>query len=171
MRQPTRAKAHFQRSVAASGSEAGEPLRRPWISSGQVPETADWLKYGCSPAQVRAWALAYLEAAEGLWGRTPLVYDGFPDYWKGIGGSSEPGFARYPLWVVNYPEQYKGMTPPEGASPPLPGPWTEWTLWQHCGGGLRLASGAPVDGDVFNGDEAAFAALLKLPAPAPVNVA
>jgi GH25 family lysozyme M1 (1,4-beta-N-acetylmuramidase) len=86
----------------------------------------------------------------------------FPDYWAGIGGASEPAFARYPLWVVNYPERYKGKTPPDGVSPTIPAPWKTWALWQHCGGGMHLPGGAPVDSDVFNGDEAAFSALLGL---------
>lgn len=163
------AKAHFEASAGVGSAPGDLPpaLDLEW----PVPGSADWKKYGCSAPQVRAWALAYLEAAEQLWGRLPLLYDGFPDYWAGIDGGAEPGFARYPLWVVNYPEQYKGRTPPDGASPAIPPPWTAWTLWQHCGGGFHLPGGVPVDSDVFCGDEAAFAALRGLPLAAPVNVA
>jgi lysozyme len=152
------AKAHFDacQGLGSSPGELPPALDLEW----PVPGSDEWKKYGCSPEQVRTWALAYLEAAEKLWGRLPLLYDGFPDYWQGIGGASEPAFARYPLWAVYYPEQYKGRTPPDGASPVIPGPWTTWTLWQHCGGGLHLPGGKPVDSDVFNGDEAAFARLL-----------
>ena len=159
------AKAHFD-ACQGLGSKPGElppALDLEW----PVPGSPEWTKYGCTASQVRAWALAYLEAAEQLWGRTPLLYDGFPDYWAAIGGASEAGFAKYPLWVVNYPEQYKGRTPPDGASPALPGPWTAWSLWQHSGGGFHLPSGAPVDSDVFNGDETAFAAFLGLAAGLP----
>lgn len=160
------ARAHFE-ACQKLGSAAGEippALDLEW----PVPGTPAWSKYKCTPAQVRAWALAYLEEAEQLWGRLPLLYDGFPDYWAGIDGGSEPAFAKYPLWVVNYPEKYKGRTPPDGASPPIPAPWTNWTLWQHSGGGLHLPSGVPVDSDVFNGDEAAFSVFLGL-APPSVN--
>ncbi|HEY2515691.1 MAG TPA: glycoside hydrolase family 25 protein [Polyangiaceae bacterium] len=154
------AKAHFA-ACKGLGSQAGElppALDLEW----PVPGTPEWAKYGCTPDQVRAWAIAYLEAAETLWGRLPIVYDGFPIYWQQIGGASEPRFGRYPLWVVNYPEQYKGAIPPDGASPPIPGPWSAWTLWQHSGGGQRLPSGAAVDGNVFCGDEEAFAGLLAV---------
>lgn len=143
------ARAHFAASRGL-GSRDGEPppaLDLEW----PVPGTPDWDHYGCTKAQVRAWALAYLAESARLHGRAPLVYDGFPLYWEGIGGPSEPEFARYPLWWVDYRE---------GTSPPAP--WSTWAIHQIDGGGGHLPSGAPVDEDVFNGDEAAFARFLRV---------
>lgn len=161
------AKRHFD-ACAGLGSRPGElppALDLEW----PVPGTPEWTRYGCTAPQVRAWALAYLAEAEKLWGRLPLLYDGFPDYWRDIGGWTEPAFARYPLWVVQYPSAYKTAIPIDGAPPDLPQPWTDWALWQHSGGGLRLTNGVPVDGNVFNGDSDGFRAWIGLAPNAPAQ--
>lgn len=141
---------HFAAS-GGLGSRDGElppALDLEW----PVPGTPEWTQYGCSAAQVRAWALDYLAECEHLHGRAPLVYDGFPIYWQAIDGASEPAFAHYPLWMVDY---RPGAVPPK--------PWGRWAIHQINGGGGHLPSGAPVDEDVFNGDEAAWQAFLRVP--------
>jgi lysozyme len=153
------AKAHFAASLGVGGNAGDLPpaLDLEW----PVPGSLEWQTFGCSREQVREWALEWLETATSLWGRKPLLYDGFPVYWAAIDGGSEPRFGDYPLWVVQYPEQYKGTIPPDSVEPIIPAPWTTWTLWQHSGGGFRLPNGTPVDSDLFNGDEAAFQAFLN----------
>lgn len=143
------ARAHFEAS-GGLGSHDGEmppSLDLEW----PVPGTFEWRKYGCSNDQVRSWALDYLAEAERLHGRAPMIYDGFPIYWRDIDGANEPRFARYPLWWVDYRP---------GTAPPAP--WTTWALHQIDGGGGHLPSGAPVDEDVFAGNEDAFAAFLRV---------
>lgn len=134
------ARAHFAASagVGTLDGELPPALDLEW----PAPGTPEWTKYGCSGPQVRTWALAYLAEAERLYGRSPLVYDGFPIYWKEIDGANEPMFAHYPLWWVDY---RAGTQPPK--------PWSTWALHQINGGGGHLPSGAPVDEDTFNGSE------------------
>lgn len=142
------AQIHFDLS---GGLGAGDGMLPPAMDlEWPVPGTPEWAKYGCTPASVRAWALAYLQAAEALWGVLPVLYNGFPIYWKQIEGASEPGFARYPLWNVEY-----------SAAAHPPGPWTDYTFWQTTGGGASYA-GIPdkVDTDEFNGDEDALRAFV-----------
>lgn len=144
------ARAHF----AASHSQGINPGELPPALDLEwpVPGTPEWGRHGCTPEFVRAWTLAYLaEMRALLGGRLPVLYDGFPNYWTAIGGSSEPLFAEYPLWRVDYRPR-----------PVTPGPWTEFALWQCGGGSGRLPSGAPVDEDVFRGDEAAWREFLML---------
>lgn len=152
------AKAHYQQ-CAGVGSASGElppMLDLEW----PVPGSPEWAQYGLTGAFVRQWALAYLQEAESLWGVTPVLYDGFPDYFSGIGGPQEPGFAKYPLWVVDYPAAYQHAFPPDDSLLVVPQPWggKNWTFWQFSGGTMRLPGGVPVDGDVFNGDVAALRA-------------
>jgi GH25 family lysozyme M1 (1,4-beta-N-acetylmuramidase) len=142
------ARAHYAAS-GGIGARAGDlpcALDLEW----PVPGTPEWTKYGCSAEQVREWALAYLAESSAMHCRPTMVYDGFPIYWDAIGGGSEPRFAQYPLWRVDY-----------RAMPLTPKPWTTWRVWQMKGGGpgcMRLPSGAPVDLDVFDGDEDALRA-------------
>lgn len=150
------AEAHYRQS-GGLGSGAGE-LRPMLDLEWPVPGSAQWHAFGLSGSFVRTWALAYLRHAQSLWGVAPLLYDGFPDYWSGIGGEVELGFADFPLWVVDYPAPWQHQVPVNDQLLVVPRPWSSWVMWQHCGGGLHLPGGVPVDGDVFNGDLAALKA-------------
>jgi lysozyme len=143
------ARAHYQQSASVIRDVGDLPtaLDLEW----PIPGSDKWRQFGLSAAFVRGWALAYLAEAERLCGRTPVLYDGFPDYWAGIDGADEAAFARYPLWVVDYPAPWQHRVPTDDHMLVVPKPWTAWTFWQHCGGGIRLANGVPVDGNVFNG--------------------
>ena len=113
------------------------------------PAPQDWGKWGCTAQQIRAWGLAYLQAAEALWGCKPLLYS-YPYFLQSIGIATEPGYAGYPLWMADY-NRYQHGTPPDGASPVVPPPWTSWEMWQHAGGTMKLPNGTPCDFDVLNG--------------------
>ncbi|HEY2509498.1 MAG TPA: glycoside hydrolase family 25 protein [Polyangiaceae bacterium] len=141
-------------ALGSGGGELPPALDLEW----PVPGSAKWHAYKLTAAGVRAWALAYLEEAERLYGCLPVLYDGFPDYWLGIDGASVPSFARYPLWVVDYPVALTHAYPVDTSLLVVPQPWKRATFWQCNGGGSRLPSGEPVDSDVFLGDEAAFTA-------------
>ena len=113
------------------------------------PAPDQWAKNGCSAAQLRKDAIAYLNTAAELWGVTPIVYT-YPDFWMHLGGGAEPAFARYTPWTASYPQ---GGWPDSDHKPLILRPWTQWVFWQWTGSG-KLPSGSPVDYDVFNGDEA-----------------
>jgi GH25 family lysozyme M1 (1,4-beta-N-acetylmuramidase) len=152
------AQAHYQQS-GGMGIAAGDlppVLDLEW----PIPGSAEWKQYGLTAAFVRTWALAYLAEAQKLWGVTPIHYSGFPDYIGtfGIDAAAEPTFSNYPLWVVDYPAAWSHSAPADDSLLVVPKPWSGWKIWQHCGGGMRLPGGIPVDGDVFNGDIAALKA-------------
>ena len=128
----------------------GQPLRDPLkqaayhfnATRGEMaaidcewPAPQDFAKWGCTPAQLNTWMLAYLAEYTRLdGGRKPLVYT-YP-YWASAVKFDEQ-FAQYPLWIASYV-----------ATPVIPHPWTDWVLWQTTGGGGKLPNGAPVDTDV-----------------------
>jgi lysozyme len=139
------AKYHFDlcRGFGSHDGELGPMLDCEW------PEPADWNRWGCSAPQIRAWLLAYLDAATTLWGRLPTVYT-YPDWATHVGLASEPAFAKYPLWAASYthPDRWPGA----GEAPASIAPWGgSWRFWQSSGGTQSLWSGVPVDCDVFNG--------------------
>lgn len=73
---------------------------------------------GLAPAQLVAWAHAFLDGVERRTGRLPVLYT-YVSFWQDRMGAST-AFGAYPLWLARY-----------GPRPgPLPG-WTQWTFWQH----------------------------------------
>ena len=136
----------FQK-FAGLGTAAGA---LPPVLDLEWPAVPDWRKWGCNASQILAWGLAFLQAAEALWGVKPFVYS-YPDFLKQIHVEDEPGYADYPLWMAAY-AHYPKRTPPGGASPIVPAPWNDWALWQHSGNALPLpGSKVIVDYDVLNG--------------------
>ncbi len=64
-------------------------------------------------------------------------------------------FGKFPLWVAGY----------DTASPKIPKPWHDWTLWQYTDNGDGLRYGVEslnIDLNYFNGDEAAFNERFKI---------
>lgn len=109
------------------------------------PAPQNWAQWGCSGAQIADWGLACLEAITSLWGKLPLLYT-YPDFWQHLGPVAAD-YAKYPLWLAEY-AHFPNRRPQDGDSPTLVlPPWTDWAVWQHSGGGIRLPNGAAVDGD------------------------
>lgn len=166
MRDPEK-QAKFAYDLAAGlGSFDGD---LPPMLDLEWPAPADWGRWGCDAAQIRAWALACLDAMAGFNGCTPLLYT-YPDFWRHIEGSREGAFARYPLVMASYPQPAAWPSPT--ATAPTLAPWASPTFWQITGGEMTLPGGAPADYDVFLGGEAELAALCRrgpgsLPAGAP----
>lgn len=124
------------------------------------PEPEAWVKWGCSAHEIADWGLEWLAEAERLWGVTPAVYI-YPYFAASIGRELAADYVRYPLWIADY-AHFAGHVPTDGAAPVVPSPWRDWTVWQHDGtGGLALPNGVDADFNVFHGDEAAFAHLLR----------
>ena len=99
------------------------------------PAPQDFGKWNCTPAQINQWMIAYFTEYTRLDnGRKPFLYT-YP-YWAAA-VKFDPFFAQFPLWIASYQ-----------ATPSIPHPWTDWTMWQTTGGGGKLPNGAPVDTDV-----------------------
>jgi lysozyme len=82
--------------------------------------------------------------AEQYYTVKPIIYtyvDFYEKYLKGY-------FDDYPLWVAHY------------LQPHQPRISREWSFWQHSERGRVNGILSNVDFDVFNGDSAAFKALL-----------
>jgi GH25 family lysozyme M1 (1,4-beta-N-acetylmuramidase) len=139
-----------QHAFALSGGLGTRPGDLAPAFDFEWPAPPEWAKWGCDPAQLRAWALAYLVAAEALWGRKPMLYT-YPDFWAHVGGASEPAFAAYPLWMASYP--HGSAWPIDGDKPAIPKPWADWACWQFTGGGMHLPNATPVDFDVMQSAE------------------
>jgi GH25 family lysozyme M1 (1,4-beta-N-acetylmuramidase) len=127
------------------------------VVDAEWPAPQDWVQWGCTDAQIRAWLIAYLEEASQLWGCAPIVYT-YPYWWSKVSGSLESKFAAYSLWMADY-AKFQTSVPPDGSSPIVPSPWNDWTIWQHSGGQMHLPNGTPCDMDVIR-DQATLDKLL-----------
>ncbi len=152
------AREHFEAS-GGIGSHEGE---LPPALDLEWPSPDAWARWGCSAPQIRAWALAYLDAMATAWGRTPILYT-YPSFWSAVGGANEPRFARYVPWIAAYPAPC--TWPAAGGAAPIPRPWAQGTsgLWQFTGGAMQMPGGVPGDFDVWAGTDAEFSALLAPP--------
>ncbi|MBL7496094.1 glycoside hydrolase [Frankia sp. CNm7] len=80
---------------------------------------------GLSPADLTAWAQAFLREVESLTGRPPILYT-YRSFWTDkIANTS--ALAKYPLWFAIYNEN-----PDPGW---LPGGWQKWLIWQYTSSG------------------------------------
>lgn len=146
------AKIHFD-ACGGLGSNAGE---LPPTLDYEKPDVPNWTQYGLTAGAMCAWALAYLEEAETLWGCVPIFYS-FPFFMRTMGVAAATDLALYRIWQADYARP-KGW-PSDGDRPIILPPWTDWSLWQDSGGSFyKLPNGAPCDANVFNGDAAALAA-------------
>lgn len=119
-----------------------------------------WNRWGVTAGSIATWTLAYLEEAERLWGRVPVLYT-YPHFWASLGEAGRrPEFARYPLWIANYLHPAPGL-PPDTKRPVVPAPWSSWLVWQYSAdGGAHLPGVATdIDRDAFAGTEEELAAL------------
>lgn len=89
-----------------------------------------------------------INIVESRLNRKPIIYTGYYVWRDNVAGSSDPYFAKYPLWIATY-----------GAKPMVPSPWTNWDFWQYTDKGdgyLFGVESANIDMDNFNGTEQDF---------------
>lgn len=151
VRDPEAQAKFFWDGAAGLGASQGD---LPPMVDLEWPPPEGWGKWGCTKPQLIHWGLSFLACCEQLWRRPPVLYT-YPDFWSHLGGAAEPAFARYPLCMASYP--HPARWPLEAEPAPHVGPWERATFWQFTGGGMRLPGGAPVDYEVFCGDEQALA--------------
>jgi lysozyme len=123
-----------------------------------LPPALDFeLARGETGRQALEAAVAWLQAVEGSLGRRCLVYvsPSFVEGLEKLAGAAADGavveLARRPLWVAHY-----GV-----ATPRVPAPWQDWTLWQASGDHSAMLPGSRTDVDIdwYRGDAVSLAAL------------
>ncbi|MHB8450215.1 MAG: GH25 family lysozyme [Mycobacteriales bacterium] len=100
---------------------------------------------GLSPPQLIAWTQTFLTTVSDLTGRVPVIYTD-PSFWEEAMGDTT-AFASYPLWIADYGP----------GSPPEPGGWSSWTLWQYTDNASVPGIGTAADRSWFCCDAAALA--------------
>ncbi|HEY2509833.1 MAG TPA: glycoside hydrolase family 25 protein [Polyangiaceae bacterium] len=161
------AKMHF----AASLGVGSKPGTMPPALDFEWPSPVEWAKWSVTPASAIAWATVYLAQMRQDVGRDAALYL-YEDFGLHLAGGPFPTpaenvdalqrvlapFASSPFWLALY----------QGAAPGAFGPWTAPTIWQKSGGGGKLPNGAPVDEDLFLGNEDAWQVFLGN-APGPTS--
>jgi lysozyme len=101
-------------------------------------------RYGVPTAVMQKRLKDCLQHLEKHYQQKPIIYS-YVDFYKNYLGKS---FDDYPLWIAHYLEPNK------------PRIERQWHFWQHSEKGLVNGITTNVDCNVFNGDSAAFKALL-----------
>lgn len=100
---------------------------------------------GLSPIALQVWTRAFLVELERLTGKRPMIYT-YRYFWGDHMGNTKQ-FAEYPLWLAAYQTQAPGPV----------GGWDKLTMWQRSDSGRVAGINAPVDMNLFNGDQAQLA--------------
>lgn len=104
---------------------------------------------GLGQADLIAWTQQFLNTAQLLTGRKPILYS--YDYFIRYSLGNTKQFSSYPFWYARYT-----TTVPTAAT--IPGGWSQWTMWQYSS--TTTTNGIIGAGDVsrFNGTTAALLA-------------
>jgi lysozyme len=136
---------HFFIATKDGRTQAENFMDKVKLESGDLPPVLDVEQtFGASPDQLRNEVREWLLIVEQYYSVKPIIYtyvDFYEKYLKGY-------FDEYPLWVAHY------------LQPHQPRITREWSFWQHSERGRVNGILSNVDFDVFNGDSAAFKALL-----------
>lgn len=159
---------HFAYPLAkGAGNSPEDQARRAYVTAdtlgsqpGELPPALDiewpppnqWAKWGVTAQSIAAWAKAYLEEAERLWKRTPVLYT-YPWFWSSVAETDVEGFARFPLWMARYLNPNDWLPPADKSGAPKP--WTKSMLWQFAANKspIRIPGiSGEVDRNVFLGE-------------------
>ena len=104
---------------------------------------------GLGQADLIAWTQQFLNTAQALTGRKPILYS--YDYFVRSSLGNTKQFSSYPFWYARYT-----TTVPTSAT--IPGGWSQWTMWQYSS--TTTTDGIIGAGDVsrFNGTSTALLA-------------
>lgn len=120
-------------------------LKMVKLESGDLPPVLDVENsFGLPAPQLRKQVKRWLDTMEKAYGVRPIIYTYVSFYEKYLSGR----FDDYPMWVAHY---FRAERPRIRRN---------WTFWQHSDKGKVNGIISPVDFNVFNGDSAAFRALL-----------
>lgn len=117
------------------------------LGPGDLPAMIDVESAGGqSSATIVSKMQTWIQIVQAGTGKKPVIYTG-SGFWNASVNSS--AFSDHPLWVANY-----------GVScPSMPNGWSDWTIWQYCGGDQYCNNGQAHDCNVFNGSLAELQAL------------
>lgn len=120
-------------------------IKKVKLKTGDLPPVLDIETIGrITPSLLRQELRAWLAAMEAAYGVKPIIYTNAYFYQRYLEGY----FEEYPLWVAHY------------LQPNKPRIERAWSFWQHSEKGRVNGITSRVDFNVFNGDSAAFRALL-----------
>ena len=136
---------HFFIARKDGKAQAENFIGKVTLESGDLPPVLDVEQtFGVPTEQLQREVKEWLDVVESYYGVRPLIYTNVDFYEKHLKGF----FDDYPLWVAHY------------LQPHQPRIRREWSFWQHSEQGRVNGILAKVDFNVFNGDSAAFRALL-----------
>lgn len=95
---------------------------------------------GKTPAQVRAWTVAFVKRVTARTGRPPIVYTGYY-FWRDSAGNGSN--LNCPLWLA-----YWGTGDPYAF---VPAAWSYFSCWQYSATGSVPGIGGDVDLNCWNG--------------------
>ena len=107
---------HFARPDASSGASQANMFLS--CLSDVNPRDLLVLDIEEGSGNLSGWALEFLQTIERTTGALPWVYSYGPFLRQSV---TDPGLARYPLWLAAY----------QSRPPAPPKPWGNWRLWQH----------------------------------------
>ena len=115
------------------------------LVTGDLPPVLDVEQLnGVSAVALRKEMKSWLAVVENYYHVKPIIYTNIDFYRRNLGND----FDEYPLWIAHYYQEKK------------PRIERGWEFWQHNDGGNVNGILSKVDFNVFNGDSAAFRALL-----------
>ncbi|HEX6333417.1 MAG TPA: glycoside hydrolase family 25 protein [Flavisolibacter sp.] len=136
---------HFFLASKDAAKQAENFIGRVELQPGDLPPVLDVEQnFGLPPEQLRASVKKWLDLVEAYYGVKPIIYTYVDFYKKNLAGY----FDEYPLWIAHY------------LQPEQPRITRSWSFWQHSERGRVNGITSRVDFNVFNGDSAAFRALL-----------
>ncbi|MFC7549219.1 glycoside hydrolase family 25 protein [Plantactinospora sp. GCM10030261] len=114
--------------------------------------------YKLTPNAMVAWISEFVDQVRRRTGQPTMIYTNV-NWWNPCTANST-AFGSQPLFVARY-----------NTSPgTMPAGWTSWTIWQYTNNENVSGVAGGVDGDVFNGDAAAFSGLTRRELSPPSSV-
>lgn len=136
---------HFFLANKSGKAQAYNFISTVNLGPGDLPPVLDVEQlYGVKPEKMRKEVKAWLQVVEEYYGVKPIIYTYATFYSTHLAGT----FDDYPLWIAHYLEKNQ------------PRVKRKWSFWQHSERGRVNGIAHRVDFNVFNGDSAAFKALL-----------
>ena len=136
---------HFFIPSKSGRMQAENFIKQVELETGDLPPVLDIEQISSTPVALLQKELqTWLDIVKQHYKVTPVIYTNISFYRRYLEGK----FDEYPLWVAHY------------LQPEAPRIERDWIFWQHSETGRVNGIRAKVDFNVFNGDSAAFRALL-----------